>query len=1311
MSDKHFNRMKKIVKHILRGLSIAFVSLLGLILLILIALQTPFAKSKLADFAELQVEKNLNAHLDIGKVEGNFINGLNLKQVTFITSTDTMAKIQSLKVKYQLLPLLSGKIVVNTAEINRPEFRLEQYKDGSWNFEHLAKPRKESPKKVSPFSMKVTVENFRLNNARLQLLSKNKMLPKRISDFYVGGSGEYSVGHFKINLKNFCFNAKQPNLQIKNLHFRLEQQNENFQLSDFILQTPKNKLTAHAKIDISFSETSTLTFKTEPLFLDEFSSFLPSGYDIKIHPEIQLSTVLEEQNLQLALKLSDRAETLHISVFSPQIGTILQKNKLADNAAFIVKAEFDQIQLNNWIKMNAPYFCINGQMLIKSKGLSLDTLAASVQGNFKNLKIDEQIVDQLTFNFDYKSKNLKGELLGNGESGRIFLKSEIKHLNDNKPEYYLSLATQKLDISSFFPAVNGLSKLNMRVSVHGSGFEPNKMTAIGQINIDSTSFSGFNIHSLQAKLQFFRQNLLIESLTAETESAHLAANGIYSLNGNSDANLNLTLDNASEIKKITGIEELGIRGNLSVHLTGTPKKLQTQLSTTLFDTQFQTYKIGEIMAQINADILDGHSIFANGEVDAKNLLLNGTELQNIHLNGQSDRKKMQLSVNAAGEDLKTSFNSLIQFPIPSVIEMSDFQLNYKNNHWKQDTSSVRLIITDNNYNLQHLKLISDDTDSVQTIFAEGKISTKGNQDFHLSLSNLNLSKIYNLFSSPDKSIQGKLNFEARLKGNAFSPEANIAINTDNIGVQNFIIGNLKGKVQFSDQKLNTKVNVNFADSGQLTVNGWLPLIVRLDSLQFGWPTSDNSFMNLDLSAKKIPLSLLKSFLPTGEFNGLIQSKLHAEGKLREPDLNGTLEIINGQIKMPQYGINYPLVKANILLDNNNIKIDTFLIKSREGRMTVDGNINPSALVKKSSISNSLSGLQMRFKEFNPIDHKNYNVTVSGDAALKGTTDSIIFSGDLNIPRSEINLPSVLQLMGKTSAPQLPEPLLVEELKKIQVEDSIIIALSPAKSTQKAEKSELSKKLQGNLRVKIPRNTWIKNQDMRVELSGDVELMKHRDFFELFGTVEVLRGQYNLMGKLFIIESGTIAFQGGEKINPVLNFQAAYNFRDPNREQKKLVAHISGEMLAPEIKFTMDEQAIAEGDALSYILFGARMDALTTGQRENMNQTFDALGLTESLAASSLSSQLTKILNKTLNVDYIEVKSKGSFESGSVEIGKYLTNKLFLSYSRNFGNYQNDETISEYEVKAEYEIFKFLFLQLTSSPVRNGIDIVFKKVSK
>jgi len=1310
MLDKHFSGMKKIVKHIFRGLSIVFVSLIGFILLILIALQTPFVKTKLSDFAESQVEKNLNARLDIGKIEGNFINGLNLKYVTFKTSTDTLAKIRSVKVKYQLLPLLSGKILIKSAEIDQPIFRLQQYKDGSWNFQHLAKPEKKAPKKATPFSMKIAIENFRLNNARLHILSKNEAFPKRISDFYAGGSGEYAIGHLKIHLKNFSFNAKQPNLQIKNLHFLLEQQNEIFQLSDFVLQTPKNRLTANAKIDFSFSQTSTLSFKTNPLFLDEFSSFLPSDYDIKIHPKIQLSTILNNQHLQLTLKMADHAEMIHIMVFSPKILSILQKNKLADNAAFTVKAEFDQIRLNNWLKMNAPHLFINGQLLVEGKGLSLDTLNASVQGNFKNLRINELPIDQLTFNFRYQSKNLKGQLLGNSKFGKIFLKSEIKQLNENEPEYFLSLSTQKLDISSIFPAGGGLSKINMKAFVHGSGFEPNKMEASGQINIDSTLFSGINIRTLQAKLQFFRQNLFIENLTADTESAHLAANGIYSPKGSSDAFLSLTLDNASEIKKLAGIDELGIKGKLSIHLEGTRQKLQTQLSANLFDAQFQTYKIDEITTQVHADILNGHSFFANGEINAKNLLLNGTKLQNVHLTGQTDKKHMQLSVNAVGENLKTSFNSLIQFPIPSIIEMSNFQLNYKNNHWKQDSVSTRLLISENNYHLQHLKLISDDADSLQSIFAEGKISTKENQDFQLSLSNLNLSKIYSLFY-PEKTIQGKLNLDAQLKGNSFSPEADIALNTDNISFQNFNIGKLKGKAQFSHQKLYTKVNVNFSDSGQLTINGWLPLTVRLDSMQFGWQASKNSFMNFDLSAEKIPLSLLKSFLPAGQFDGLVQGNLHAEGELLKPDFSGTLGIINGQIKMPQYGINYPSVKANVLLDNNNVKIDTFLIKSREGQMTINGNINPLAFIQKSSIPTPLSGLQIRFREFNPIDHRNYNLTISGDAALKGTTDSILFSGDLNIPRAEINLPSVLQLMGRTSAPQLPAPLLVEELKKIQAEDSVIITLRPVKSTDKPEESELLKKIQGNLRVKIPRNTWIKNQDMRAELSGDVELMKHRNFFELFGTVEVLRGQYNLLGKVFIIESGTIAFQGGEKMNPLLNFQAAYNFRDPNRQQKKLLAHISGEMLSPEIKFTLDGQAVAEGDALSYILFGTRMDALTTGQRENMNQTFDALGLTENLAASGLSSQLTKILNKTLNVDYIEVKSKGSFESGSVEIGKYLTNKLFINYSRNFGNYQNDETISEYEVKVEYEIFKFLFLQLTSSPVTNGIDVVFKKAPK
>jgi translocation and assembly module TamB len=75
------------------------------------------------------------------------------------------------------------------------------------------------------------------------------------------------------------------------------------------------------------------------------------------------------------------------------------------------------------------------------------------------------------------------------------------------------------------------------------------------------------------------------------------------------------------------------------------------------------------------------------------------------------------------------------------------------------------------------------------------------------------------------------------------------------------------------------------------------------------------------------------------------------------------------------------------------------------------------------------------------------------------------------------------------------------------------------------------------------------------------------------------------------------------------------------------------------------------------------------------------------------------------MDYIEVKS-GSFDNASFVVGKYLTDKIFVSYEQNLGKIENPD-VARYEMRMEYELFKFLFLQLTSSSLNNGFDIIFK----
>ena len=132
-------------------------------------------------------------------------------------------------------------------------------------------------------------------------------------------------------------------------------------------------------------------------------------------------------------------------------------------------------------------------------------------------------------------------------------------------------------------------------------------------------------------------------------------------------------------------------------------------------------------------------------------------------------------------------------------------------------------------------------------------------------------------------------------------------------------------------------------------------------------------------------------------------------------------------------------------------------------------------------------------------------------------------------------------------------------------------------------------------------------------------------------------------------------------------------------------------------------SINEGDAISYILFGKGLDELSMAQQDDMQSSGTLAG---NAAASILSAQLTKFLGNKLNVDYIEINSSGTFDNATMEVGKYITNNLFVSYEQRIGQ-SNEDDLTNYVVKLEYEVFKFLFLQLNNSDRDSGFDVIFK----
>ena len=96
-----------------------------------------------------------------------------------------------------------------------------------------------------------------------------------------------------------------------------------------------------------------------------------------------------------------------------------------------------------------------------------------------------------------------------------------------------------------------------------------------------------------------------------------------------------------------------------------------------------------------------------------------------------------------------------------------------------------------------------------------------------------------------------------------------------------------------------------------------------------------------------------------------------------------------------------------------------------------------------------------------------------------------------------------------------------------------------------------------------------------------------------------------------------------------------------------------------------------------------------------------------LVSNYLSDRVSRSVGDDLKLDVIEVNATDNWKSANFIIGKYITNDLFVTYKREFGQ-THDNDIAPETITLEYEIWKQIYLQLIQGhPRESGVDLFFK----
>jgi translocation and assembly module TamB len=347
-----------------------------------------------------------------------------------------------------------------------------------------------------------------------------------------------------------------------------------------------------------------------------------------------------------------------------------------------------------------------------------------------------------------------------------------------------------------------------------------------------------------------------------------------------------------------------------------------------------------------------------------------------------------------------------------------------------------------------------------------------------------------------------------------------------------------------------------------------------------------------------------------------------------------------------------------------------------GRGTIQGDFNLREL------SYNLNGKLNDFW----VNLKGVTANVDGNVGVKGSNGKVNISGDIRVNRARIRIP-------EEPTKQVEDIKFVDQRK----EESQQFVINEAKQTDFFRDN-----IGMNLNVFIPGNAWAKGKGANVEVKGRIGVIKkYIEPVILTGNIETIRGTYEFFGKLFRIEQGKVSFPGTPEINPFLDVKALYKV-----SSVKIFVNVNGTVEKPSVKLSSDPP-MNQTDIFSYLAFGTSSDKIGVGERANLQSKAAEVG------ALMAAGKLKDIVGEKFRLDVISITGgEKGFQDTQIEVGKYLTDKLYIAYERS----STDTVSTPYssttvqnltnKVRVEYRLFDFLTLESTVGPVDQGGDIFF-----
>jgi translocation and assembly module TamB len=797
-------------------------------------------------------------------------------------------------------------------------------------------------------------------------------------------------------------------------------------------------------------------------------------------------------------------------------------------------------------------------------------------------------------------------------------------LQEPLPRYRAALRIDGLALAQVLPQAQGA--LQARLQLQGRGLTGAQRQSTLDATVDTT---GFNLApGLTARLRAALNGtaLQLEPLQVRSAVATLTASGTLSTASNAALQYRLTLGDLTPLQPLLGMP-VQASGDLSGAVQGPLNALRARGTLQLGTWHVATFSGQRLQASFTAAQIP---TAPQATLRAQLLKIQGPHLAPSSVSVEGTYAAPQGTFTVAvteGPYQRSRLVGTVSLAAGQRLTLQTLRLQHQELMW-QNAAPVEVARSPQGV-LQIPRL--DLRSGAQAIRLQGRLDPRGPVQGEVQVQQLQLRSTVQAFA-PDLAVpDGRLDLALTLTGTQQRPQGQGRLSLTALQWQQRQLGDVQATIGLSSTTVQTDVHWQVQGRPLLDVRS----TVRLDTAHA---------LDVQVQAPMVDLDLLGSLVPAVQQSaGRLTLDLHVTGTLQQPRLRGELLLRDGVLQLAATGERYQDMQVHLTFAGDRVTIERLQIASRSGPLQVTGWFEHTNLALRQV------DLALSARNFTAMHTPAIQAEVSADITARGTLQAVTVTGSVTVPQARVSLENI---PGSGPKPVQPWELTIAG---VYGPGPQALGTGQGPAAVPTSRDLPLPFVRADIQIDIPRNVWLQGPSTAIELSGNMRVTKDlRAPFILSGSIETVRGYASYYGKRFTVQSGLVTFTGTPEINPMLDVTVTQRVSD------YLVSiHVTGRAQQPTIAFSSTPE-LPQADIISLIVLGKTTDRLTKSENNSLADT------AQQLAGGVIAGQLEKSLGKALGLDTIEVSAGGQLGSGSVKVGRYVTQDLFLSVEQNIG---------------------------------------------